>query len=503
MQTHNKKIWAALLGALLVAAGLFFGPGLMEKNTASRVSEFLQSLPGDVRAKSVKADFWNAEVILQGITGTGKRLDGGNFTFEIGEILAGDIKSGSLTASGPVPLLGRFLAKDVNIRVDVVLPASTQPVTQAIHIADLSLQDISGDLKRLMQSGNAGQAEFLDALATCRVGNVAVNGYVVDSGLGSLGTVRIVQDSLTVRDMTMQGTGPMELRGFKCSILGMDIVSMAGMRTASVSGPNMYRYATLIQEAQDESTAISLLTQALKTTPIVIRRMECEDISLPLNFPADKRLRIAGTSTDVTLDARGFKVSAAVSGLSIPPDLLSLLVPLASEFATAYGKNLQIEAVADVDGTLEEKAGTLSVNTLSLTDPALVSLAASGAFAFTVKEGREGGLEGLLLSGAEMFLKNCRLMIEDINLIGTVLAGSGDKDAARSATAALLQSQAEAENSELWIKTLRGLALLVAAPGKLTVDVNPALPLPLSSDFPGEEAMRSLDAGTTVEYIRR
>ncbi|MDR2605113.1 MAG: hypothetical protein LBC55_07160 [Desulfovibrio sp.] len=507
MQKRNKKIAAGLLGALLVAAGVFFVPSLLEKQTESRTAAFLTSLPGDIRAKSVKADFWNAEVVLKGVTGTGKRLDGGEFTFEAEEFLAGDIKSGSLTASGPVPLLGRFRVKDLKVRADVTLPDLEQPLKQTFTVAELSLRDISGDLKRLMQAYNAGQSEFIDAVATCRVGNVVMNGYAVDTGLGALGSAHVVLDSFTGRDMSLQSTGACELRGFKISALGMDIASIGSMRAASASGPNMYHYVTVMQQNQqqgrDGRAAIPVLVQALETTPAVLRGMECEDISLPLNFPADKRLHIARASTDMTLDARSAKLRVTLSGLSIPPELLAGLVPLASEFARAYGKKLEIDAVADLDGALEEKEGTLNLNTFSLADPALVSLESTGAFAFTLKEGRAGGLEGLLLSGAEMFLKNCRLTIEDINLVDTLLAGSGNKAVARTSTAAVLRSLVEDNSDRLSDKALNGLAQLVAAPGKLTINVNPALPLPLTSDIIDEEGMQNLHVGATVEYTPR
>jgi hypothetical protein len=507
MQTRNKKIVAALLGAVLIAAGLFFVPSVLEKQTESRTAEFLKSLPGDIRAQSVKAGFWNAEVVLKGVTGTGKRMDGGEFTFEAGEVLVGDIKSGSLAASGPVPLLGRFQVKDLNLRADITLPGPAQSLIQTITVADLSLRDISGDLKRLMQAYKVGQGEFIDALATCRAGNVAMNGYAVTTGLGALGSAHAVLDSFTGRDMSLLGTGPWELRGFKISALGMDLASMGSMRLASASGPNMYRYMLVMQQemqqGSDGRAAIPDLVQALKTNPVVLRDMECEDISLPLNLPADKRLHIDRTSTDVTLDAGGFKARTALSGLSIPPDMLSGLIPLASEFARTYGKNLEIAAVMDLDGTLTEKEGTINLNAFSLADPALFSFESSGAIAFTVKEGRAGGLEGLLLSGAEMFLNNCRLTIEDINLINTVFAGSGDKAAARGAAAAMLRSLAEGEGNGLLTKAVNGLAQLVAAPGKLTVTVNPALPLPLTADVTVEEGMRRLNAGAAVEYTPR
>jgi hypothetical protein len=507
MQTRNKKIAAALLGALLLAVGLLFVPSLLEKQTESSTAEFLKSLPGDIRAQSVKADFWNAEVILKGVTGTGKRMDGGEFTFEAGEVLTGDIKSGSLAASGPVPLLGRFQVKDLNIRANIALPGPAQPLMQTITVADLSLRDISGDLKRLMQAYNAGQGEFIDALATCRAGNVAMNGYAVTTALGALGSAHAALDSFTGRDMSLLGSGSCELRGFKISALGMDLASLGSMRWASVAGPNIYHYMVVMQQemqqGRDGRAAIPDLVQALKTNPVVLRNMECEDISLPLNLPADKRLHIARTSMDVTLDAGGFKARTAFSGLSIPPDMLSGLIPFASEFARIYGKNLEIAAVMDLDGTLKGKEGALHLNVFSLADPALFSLESSGAFAFTVKEGGAEGLEGLLLSGAGMFLNNCRLTIEDINLINTVFAGSGDKAAARGAAAAMLRSPAEDESNRFLTKALNGLAQLVAAPGKLTVAVTPALPLPLTADITIEEGMRRLDAGTVVEYTPR
>jgi hypothetical protein len=507
MQTRNKKITAALLGALLLAACFVFVPTLLEKQTESRTAEFLKSLPGDIRAQSVKADFWNAEIVLKRVTGTGKRMDGGEFTFEAGEVLAGDIKSGSLAASGPVPLLGRFQVKDLNIRADIALPGLEQSLMQTITVADLSLRDISGDLKRLMQAYNVGQGEFLAALATCRAGNVAMNGYAVTTGLGALGSAHVVLDSFTGRDMGLLGSGSCELRGFKISALGMDLASMGSMRWASASGPNIYHYMVVMQQemqqGRDGRASIPDLIRALKTNPVVLRDMECEDISLPLNLPADKRLHIERTSTDVTLDADGFKARTAFSGLSIPPDMLSGLIPFASEFARIYGKNLEIASVVDLDGTLKEKEGALNLNAFSLADPALFSLDSSGAIAFTLKEGRAGGLEGLLLSGAEMFLNNCRLTLEDINLINTVFAGSGDKASARAAAAAMLRSLAEGESNGLLTKAVNGMAQLVAAPGKLTVTVNPALPLPLTADITVEEGLRRLNAGAAVEYTPR
>ncbi|MDR2124272.1 MAG: hypothetical protein LBP38_04725 [Desulfovibrio sp.] len=512
MTTRNKKIAAVLFGALLIAAGFFFVPSLLEKQMESRTAEFLKSLPGNVRAQSVKADFRNAEVVLKSVTGTGKHLDGEDFHFEAGEVLAGDVKSGSLSASGPVPLLGRFRVKDLKIRADITLPEPELPITQTFTVAELSLRDISGDLKRLMQAYGAGQDEFIDAVATYRIGNVDVNGYAVDSGLGSQGSARVTLDSFTGRDVSLTDTGPWELRGFKFAALSMDIASMKSMRAASGSIPNMYHYMTAVQQEQrrrsDGRAAIPVLAQALETAPVVLRGMECEDISLPLNFPAEKRIHIAGTSADVTLDARGFKARATLSGMSVPPALLSGLIPLASRFATAYGKNLRIEAVVDVDGTLEEKEGVLNLNTFSLADPALASLETSGAFAFTVKEGKERGLEGLLLSGADLFLKNCRLTIEDINLVDNLLAGGGDKAVTRTAIAAAMQGRLgellnEGEHSGLFTRAVRGLAQLVAAPGKLTVTVNPALPLPLTSNIIDGEEMDRLEAGATVEYIPR
>jgi hypothetical protein len=496
MTANSKKIGAALAGVLLVTAGFLVVPSLLERKTEKRVTEFLQSIPGDIRAKSVNADFWNGEIVLQGVSGAGKRPDGGDFTFEAGEIRARDV------GIGPDPLIGLLRAGNLNIRSHIPVPGTDGKVTHSLTIADLSLRDISGDPNRLLRSCDAGQAECLDAVAAFRIGDVAMNGYAADTGTDTPGSARITVDSFTGRDMSLQSTGPFELRGFKIGVFGMDIASMERMRAASASGPNMRLYAEIMRQTHDEYTIVRALVKALETNPVVLRGMECEGISLPLNFPADKRITIAGTVADWTLDTNRAMLRVALSGLTVPSEMLRRHIPYLGDFARIYGKNLHLEAVLDLAGALQGKSGDFTVNRISLADPALASFESSGAFAFTVERGKEG-LEGLLLFGAELFLKNFRLALEDINLVNVWFAAGEDKSSPRAAAVAMVRELAADESGEYAARVLYGLAQLVAAPGKLTVAVNPPVPLPISPDILSDRGTRYLNSDISVEYTPR
>jgi hypothetical protein len=500
MPIHTKKIVVALLGVLLCAAGLFLVPALLERQTESQVTAFLQKIPGGVSAQSVKADFRHGKIVLQGIAGTGKRLDGGDFTFRAEELSVENIETGSLAASGPTPLFGLLRTKGLNIRANIDLPGFGKSITQTISVADLSLRDVCGDLNRLLQSYGAGPDGFIDALVTFRAGIVDMQGYAVDSETAGLGPVLTSLESMTIRDMSLLGMGGGEARGFKLSAFGMDVVTIEKMRAASVSVPNLYRYAGPTQRTHDGRDMLHGIMQALETAPVILQGMEWEGVSLPLNFPAGKGIRIAGTSADARVDPRRAMVRVTLSGLTLPPETYRI-IPVADGFARTYGRDLHIDAVLDVEGTLEGKSGNITVNKLSLADTALASLESNGAFAFTLKGGN-GTPQALSSPEAKLFLKNFRVVIEDFNLVNVMLAAVGDNAAARAATAGWVRNMADDENEAFMVKPLRGLAQLVAAPGRLSVAVNPAVPLSLS-DSPDATTLRLLNSGITVDYTPR
>ncbi|MDR3361687.1 MAG: hypothetical protein LBO64_02425 [Desulfovibrio sp.] len=505
MQAFKKKIGGALLGALLIAAGLLLVPPLLEKKTETHVTEFLQKIPGGVRAQSVKADFWNKEVVLQGIAGTGKRLDGGEFTFQAEEIRIRDIKTGSPAASGPTRLFGLLRVRGLKIRSDIAVPGfEARPITQTITVGDLSLRDVVGDLNRLLQTYGAGREEFSDALASFRAGNVDMEGYAVSSDVAGAGSVLSTLDSVTGRDMSLLSSGPFEARGFKLNALGMDIALIGKMRAASASAPNVYRHAVVMYPPHDPRDGLRGLMRALETAPAVLRGMECEDIALPPDFSTGKRIHIAGTSVDLTLDTHSAELRVTLSGLTLPPEIYRTIL-FAAGFAQTYDKDLRLDAVLDVNGALEGKSGKLTVNRISLADTALASLESAGAFTFTVG-GREGP-EALFTSGADLFLKNFRVVIEDYALTDVLLAAFGNSPAMRATAVERLRKAADAADGKFPAKLLRGLAQLVAAPGRLSVAVNPAAPLPLplpdSPDDMSETELRALNSGTSVEYTPR
>ncbi|MDR1945921.1 MAG: hypothetical protein LBQ51_01975 [Desulfovibrio sp.] len=505
MNTKNKVIGAALLGVLLLAACFFLIPPRLEKKTEARVTEFLEKLPGDVSAGSVKADFWKGEVVLQAVHGTWKRPDGIEFVIEAEKLRALDINAGSLAASGPVRLLGLLHVERPSVLVRASMPGLAQDMTQSIKMSDLDLRDISGDLNRLIAvlrddgTPPAEISEIMDAIAAFSVGEAAMNGYNVDTTIGSI-TVRSALDSFTGRNMRLTGAGPCEWRGFRCNLLGMEIVSMEKARSASFSVPNFFAFAADLQQDHDGAKFSRAFAQALENSPIVLRDAEVEGFSISLGLLTPKGISIKKSTMDFTLGARRGAVRFTLSALNLPPDIYRF-IPWADDLASAYGKDLNLEAVLDLDAALEEengspdvKSGNLNVKKFSLTDPALASFDSDGAFTLVCSEG--GDLECLLAFGAEVFLKNYRVALEDTGLLNVFFTAGEDTSGQRAAAAARIREEAAGEDNVNAVKILPGIAQLVAAPGRLLVTLNPAAPVSL-------DKLDESDLNPAVEYTPR
>lgn len=503
MKSKNGKTAGIFALALVIFAGAgYFGLlPVLEKRQEERVYAFLQGLPGNVKADTVSAGFFDRRITITGLRGVTRYIDGSDLEFEIAELALDGLNLDAANGTGVADLAKRLTASGMRFASYGSMAGIEQPMRQEVDMAELELRDIRGDYGKLAEQLRAGVpgSGLLAAAASISLGSVSVKSYlnVVDSPLGS---VQAVAGAFSIQDARLLGIGGGLWEGLRLSALGTDIFTLERLSIERAAIPDFYTPLLAAEQNGDERAVGQALFEAMGRSAIVFKGLEMRNLTFRQPM-GEEALSARSISLDLDAGAQKVLLHKKVDGLVIPPSIYRAVGLQAAHFAEVYKNPLKLNGSLDVAVTQRDGKGELVLNRGSLEDPDLGSFSAEGVFLF---EGE--GEKALLDSDVELYLKQGKVRLEDKKFLDTHFEGEFNlmqshvpglvRSAAelRAQSVALLRREAAAADNPDYILLLEGFSRLMAAPGVLTISLKPEAPVQL--DTPEDVKLN-----VTAEYV--
>lgn len=503
-----KKILGifACLAVIAALAGYFVVIPQMEEKQAAQVAAFIEGLPGDLKAGSIKVGLLDSKVEVLGLKGDTKYIDGSDMSVDVERIVIAGVNFSA--GEGVAPLVGEAVFQNVKLRITTLLPPMgvelppemNKPIVQNLALADMTVKGLSGDYGRLRAAVKAdSRKDMFDCLgSTFAVAEFSANGYA--NQLDSLvGPVSMSMKSLSARNAGLLKSGPASCEDLRMSMLGSEVMRIGGMTIASCSMPNVYPALIEAQE-QGDYEAMSRALFSAKDGAFVVEGMAMRDIYFKLLLPDP--LTINGLGMDFSLAANRLAFKQDVKGMTIPASMYRNLSMEIAQFADYYGQALDIDAVIDADLRWEPGRADMVFNRLSAEDK---NLGAGSLSATLYATGEGDSVEEFMDGDAAPYLVKADLMLEDKALLANVFGGEFEaikafgltgegmespEDLRRQAVA-LFEAQLAEMKTEDQTMVAEGLIKLLKAPGRLAVSLSPEAPAALDGLEEGDSALNA------------
>lgn len=495
------------LAALLVCAGVAavyaaIVPGLRAERE-QEVAAFLASLPGEVKAGSIRVELLPGNVILRDFTGRFAGSGQSSLEFSAPEFVIKGLGGAGLMdalfgkrpadtgAKGrPPALLARGAsASGFCLTLKHQMEGTHELLTEDIRTSGIVLRDITGDLDALVACllPDASLQERLHAAAGFSAALLQITGYSKNISLPLLGNGSFLADNLTLRDVGLFHLGKGVWEGLSATIGGERVLSVERITLEGLYLPDVSDALLALEQSPEDEVATGIFA-ALEKEPLVVNNLELTDLRLLLGTTGQvyaKRLAL-----DISGDLEKMRLRHTAEDLCLPPGLLALPGGPYAAFAAAYAKNLCVSAELDMTGTHTGGKGDLDLSRCLLDAADLGALSFTGSLAY-----EDEGEERYFDSDLKLYLRQGEVLITERNMaeyaIRASLAGAEQPDEEQLKllrghliSAILLDAQNSGQKSggQGTKAFLEGFAKLVEGPGSLRVVFTPNEPVSLDSD---------------------
>ncbi|MDL2207900.1 hypothetical protein LJB82_04180 [Desulfovibrio sp. OttesenSCG-928-M16] len=477
-----KKI-AAILVMLALVCGIAVYVAVVPKLKAEREAEvaaFLASLPGEVKAGGITVELLPGNIILRDITGRFVGPDNSSLEFSAPEFTVMGLTQDLPEQGGPVKLAHSIAASGLTLTLAHKFGESDAPgalVREELQVAGFIMRDVVGDGALLLDClrPDVSLTQRLRAAAGFSAASFQVTGYSKNIMLPLVGQVHFKAKNLTLRDLRLFGIGKGIWEGLSAGIQDKELLSLARISVDGLSLPDFSGPLLELEQNPEVDFKTGILA-ALEKEPISLSNLELIDLKLDLF--SGERLTAKRLYFDVQGALNKTHLRHATEALSIPSGLLAFFGEDGSNFAKVYGKELLLDAQADLSASHTGGKGEIEVTQCALQAADLASLTIEGLLLY---EG-EGEAE-YFDSDLKLALKRGALLLTEKNLVEYALRasmpGSEQLDAQqlevmRRHLADSVRIDAQNSIGEGGQRILEGLAQLVEKPGSLRVVCAPA-----------------------------
>ena len=493
MSVSAKKIAAFAVSLLVVAAlgAYFFFIPSQEKKYEQEIAAFIEALPGNLAADTIRVNFLGNAAEIRGLRGATQLL---------GSDMRVDVAS--LTLAGLNFTLGKRAGADKladSLSISGCSITKESAMMQEITFKHLELHNIRGDFNAAVADlfGDALLERKMDIAATFSAGPLRLKEYVntVNTPLGqimmSLASWEAQEASLSACKNAVWEK--MSLAAFGKEIIGLDRMSVAFMKMPNIFAPLL----DFVEMRRDFDDASAIILEKMRREPFEMRGVVMEGCRFQFMKPAP----ITADKISVDLDASADRLAFTkdVQGLILLPAIYGPMSLEAALFSAFYGKPLDMDLRMDV--LLTQKPGApveILFRDLFIRDKNLASVRLRGIF---THKGDARHVYDVFGDRGDILLKNATVTLEDKAIVSTFLEaefGGGSRASAgesreRAARSILALCSAAGEG---YAALGEGLASLIRAPGRLTIVSAPEVPVNVTN--PGRDILKALRL--TLEY---
>lgn len=511
MSASAKKILAAVAGLLGIAAlvAYFVFIPQQEKKYEGAIAAFIDALPGDLTAESIRVDFLRNAAEIRGLRGNTAYIADSEMHVDIASVRLSGLNFGLEHKAGVNALADSLSAANGSIQTTMKMEGLDSPITQNIKFNSFEIQAIKGDFsaaRREILSEETSLERKLDIAASFSAGPVRIRDYTTSTDMGAgLGSIETSMDSFEAKQYSLLSTQKAVLENMRISAMNMEFLALARLSLASFSMPNIL--LPLAENMENENVEVlgKAILGKIAQSPIVLRGLVLEGLRFQPMLP--EAVNMKRWSMDVEASDKKLAVRQKVEGFVLPPSLYGPLSPETAQFSAFYKKALDIDLRLDAELTQKSGGGAeVALKDLFIQDK---NLASAQIRADLLDATPMDSVYGLFDSGA-LALKKGELVLEDKALLENLLQaeitarGKGQRPEEQSSEliAMLREKSAQslleeaATESDAAKALAEGLARLIKEPGRLRIACNPAAPFALSLLDPS--ALEGL--GATVEF---
>ena len=507
MTSSGKKILcygSILLVIAVLLAGYFIYLPKQQKQLEDNIASFIDSLPGDLAADSIKVNILKNSAEIHGLRGTTKYMFDGEMVVNVGSITLKGLNLDLGKEKGVSNVADALFLADAAMKVTYKIEGLPQPMTQDITLKSVSMENIRGDCSAFGELfGDAPLQRKLDIWATFSAGPVQLKNYVVSS-LTGMGPVTISIESCAVKESGMLAAKDAVWENISGTAMNTEFVKLDRMTLESIQLPDFFASFFEAMESQDAAAMGAAILEKIDKDPLIMKGLVLEGYRVQLM--AMEPVVIKKLTMDLEASTKKFVFKNTVEQFTVPQSIYGISSIEAAQFSAFYNKPLVFDLRLDAELTQNDGVpAEIRIKDFALQDQNLASLQASGD---VINSGEIKHVFALFDSDGPAALKNAKITLEDKALVETLfqselkaLAGMADAsqipstDAMREQAVQQLLASMEAANPEQAM-VLEGLVKLLRAPGKLVITVNPETPVELSA----RGGLKEGALGATVEY---
>lgn len=510
-----KKI-IGIVACLVVAAAIgayFFVIPEFEKKQVAQVEAFIDQLPGDLKAESTKARFFDDQLEILGLKGTVTDFYGEDIKIDVRRVVLNGVNM--TPGQGIVNLVDEAVFEDLKFYGT----ALTESLFGKSSLKSFDQQEASQELKAMTVKGLRGDyAALHSAVATgsrADVFDCLTSGFSADqisaNGYGArlpslMGPALIAIKSVLIKDAGMLKNGYTAIEGVSVDTV-LASVSIGSLTAESCQAPNFYR--TLLESLEQGSDArdepFEIIFDSDAKDAAFVKNMVMKDLKIVMDYPGSAQLEpitFAELNFDFSLSKDDCTFKHGIREMSLPASVYRNLGREFAKVADTYGKPLNMDAMVDFDAHKKDGKGIMTVNRAFIEDKSLGSL--SFTFSGDILKSAQGRDKALLTKA--------RFSLEDKGLIDMLVVacavgiGASPEDINNPAYLRDIAANDFAQGNmgddvpDSAAKVLAGCGELLKAPGTLTMSYEATSERPFIEDdslfwkgLPFEDV--------TVEYV--
>jgi len=507
MALSGKKILgfgSILLVIAVLLAGYFIYLPKQQKLLEDDIALFIDSLPGDLAADSIKVNVLGNSAEIHGLRGTTKYMFDSEMVVDVGSITLKGVNLNLGKEKGVSKVADALSLADAAMKVTYKVEGLPQPMTQDITLKSVTMENIHGDCSNFGELfGDAPLQRKLDIGASFSAGPVKMKNYVVSS-LTAMGPVTISIESCEVKESSLLAVKDAVWENIRGTAMNTEIVGLDRMTLESMHLPDFFASFVEAMEKQDFDAMGAAILEKIEQDPLILKGLVLEGYRVQLM--AMEPVAIKKLALDLEASAKKFVFQNTLEQFTVPQSIYGISSIEAAQFSAFYNKPLVFDLRLNAELTQNDGApAEIRIKDFALQEQNLASLQASGD---VINSDAIKHVFALFDSDGPAALKNAKMVLEDKALVETLFqselkaqAGATDAnplpstDAMREQAAQNLLAAAGPANPEQ-AALLEGLVKLLRAPGKLVITMSPETPVELSA----RGGLKEGAWGTTVEY---
>ena len=202
------SIWKKIAGVLVACGWMFAGiifiiEPMLENREAEKISQFIESLPGELTADHVTTNLLEGSFTISNLHGTVAKADGTPVQIQVLEIVGSGLNAKALESTGAVPLVKEGQITHMIVKEDAALAGLSQSAPREMLVERLYFHDLQGNASSVVTAETSASGNALaDLISGLSVGDMSITSFM-DKAQTRHGLLTVSADMLA-----FQAAGP-------------------------------------------------------------------------------------------------------------------------------------------------------------------------------------------------------------------------------------------------------------------------------------------------------